>query len=189
MINLDNRKPIATSYNISYIPGINIVETYITDELPPLELCATSFYILFHKNKLILANNLRRGMEISGGHIDPGETIHEAALRESREETGCFNIRYIGHFVRKHTSNSEVEQDYKYPHPISYMTFFVGIADEIDLDLIFEDECGKPFEIPLGDFGYFVPDVYKQEWESFVEKHAIKEMLKYSFDMYCLSKH
>lgn len=188
MIDLNNKKPISTTHNIEYIPGINIVETFITDDLPPPELCATSFYIIFYKDKLILANNLRRGMEISGGHIEKGETIHNAALREAREETGFFDIKYIGHFVRRHTSNTEMPEGYKYPHPISYMTFFIGIAENYDFDLIIEDECDTPIQIPLGDYGYNVPNELRDDWNKFVEKHAIKEMLKYSFDLYCLSK-
>ena len=55
----------------------------------PVENTTAAFIIGFYKGQLVLARNLRRGIEIPGGHIEEGESPKEAAIRELREETGA----------------------------------------------------------------------------------------------------
>jgi 8-oxo-dGTP diphosphatase len=62
-------------YDCDYDPGTNLTYSVI---------CAR------YKDKWIyVRHHLRRSFEIAGGHIEPGETSHEAACRELMEETGA----------------------------------------------------------------------------------------------------
>lgn len=69
------------------------VETYLSDEFPPLELCPSAYALVF-KDGVMLQTDLREGerptrtLDIPGGHIDAGETPEQSLIRETFEETG-----------------------------------------------------------------------------------------------------
>lgn len=67
-----------------------------------------------------------RGVEIPGGHVEPGETLMEAAVREAFEETGCTvdMVRPIG--FQRLVSDGAPPEGYRYPFPLSFQTFFAG---------------------------------------------------------------
>jgi 8-oxo-dGTP pyrophosphatase MutT (NUDIX family) len=120
---------IHTTLNVGYLPLPNRVEFIATHKIAPADLTKTAFVVPFiDENQIVIANNVRRGYEIPGGHIEPGEMAIDAARRECLEETG-FELRHIipiGYL--KMTSEGEVPEGWKYPHPISYQQFFVGIT-------------------------------------------------------------
>lgn len=135
---------IHTTYNAQYLPLPNRVEFVATRKMAPFELTKTSFVIPFiDNNQVIMAYNQRRGREIPGGHVDPGESLIEAAIRECLEETGyeINDIIPIG-FLRM-ISDGEVPQGWNYPHPISYQQIFAG---EISCKhkFIVNSECREP---------------------------------------------
>lgn len=45
--------------------------------------------VLNDNNQILLIKTPRRGWEFPGGQVENGETLHEALVREVKEETGC----------------------------------------------------------------------------------------------------
>lgn len=117
------------SKDVKYLPMPNWVDVVADTELAPLELTKTAFMIiLLRDGSLVMANNVERGEEFAGGHIDPGESPCKAAHREAMEETGYWvsHIRAIGYLRME--SLGDVPDGWKYPHPVGYQQFFVGRA-------------------------------------------------------------
>lgn len=111
--------------------GNNIVEIYLSDELPDLTLCTSAYGFVF-KDGMFLQTELREGerperrLDIPGGHIDERETPDQAAIRETFEETGVHidNAKLVA--VIKITNNkSKEESSLEYPYPVSYMLFYL----------------------------------------------------------------
>ena len=116
------------------------VETYISDELPPLELCPSTYAIVF-KDGALLQTDLREGerpariLDIPGGHIDEGEFPDQSVIRETFEETGVkvFEPKLVAY--KKITIHSPRPEGYKYPHPVSYMLYYLcKISEETPFD-------------------------------------------------------
>ncbi|WP_019120674.1 NUDIX domain-containing protein [Brevibacillus massiliensis] len=55
----------------------------------------------FFEGKLLFTVHTKRGIELPGGKVEPGETSLAAAVRETYEETGCSLdfIQKIGQYV------------------------------------------------------------------------------------------
>ena len=80
------KKLIKVDREISWLPKPGEGRLYITDELPPLEVCRTAFGFAFNGNQVLMIRLKNRDWDIPGGKIDPGETPSQAALREVLEE-------------------------------------------------------------------------------------------------------
>lgn len=82
--------------NVPYIPSPNKVDLCFTNQIAPADVNPTAFLLPFMPNgDLVLTDNIRRGPEACGGHIEPGETALEAAIRESMEEAGIARLRWV----------------------------------------------------------------------------------------------
>jgi 8-oxo-dGTP diphosphatase len=81
------KKLIHIDRAIPWLPQPGEGRLYVTDQLPPLALCRTAFGFAFNQQQILLTQLKRRGWDIPGGHIDPGETPQQATIREVWEET------------------------------------------------------------------------------------------------------
>lgn len=81
LINVDREIP--------WLPQPGEGRLYITDLLPPEDVCQTAFGFAFDGDRLLVARLKNRDWDIPGGAIDPGETPAEAAIREVWEETSA----------------------------------------------------------------------------------------------------
>ncbi len=86
-----------------------VVQKDILDLLPPAE----TFLLLLDRPS-------RAEVRLPKGHIDPGESAEEAALRETSEETGYGDLRILADLGRR-----TVEYDYKGAHYIRKERYFL----------------------------------------------------------------
>jgi 8-oxo-dGTP diphosphatase len=54
----------------------------------PKHIVSAAAIILNEKNELLLIKGPRRGWEMPGGQVEEGESLKEAAIRETKEECG-----------------------------------------------------------------------------------------------------
>src|SRR3989344_7290064 len=71
----------------------------ISKKTPPLKLCTAAFCIAVSNGKVLLVQQKDRGWELPGGHIDEGEELEGALIREIIEESGTVveNLQMFGH--------------------------------------------------------------------------------------------
>ncbi len=134
-------------YDLPYIPLPNRVEIIVSDALAPVELTQTAFLLpFFDDGDVFLAQHQRRGLEVPGGHIEPGESLIEAAIRECYEEVGCsvVSVRPVGYL--KMISEGIAPPRWRYPHPVSYQQFFIGRISAVR-DYESTEECAPPVRI------------------------------------------
>jgi 8-oxo-dGTP diphosphatase len=80
------KRLIKIDREISWLPKPGEGRLYITNELPPLEVCRTVFGFAFNGDRVLLIRLKNRDWDIPGGKIDPGETLQQAVIREVLEE-------------------------------------------------------------------------------------------------------
>ncbi|REB07321.1 NUDIX hydrolase [Sporosarcina sp. BI001-red] len=55
---------------------------------PPKHIVSAATIVLNDKNELLLIKGPRRGWEMPGGQVEEGESLKDAAIRETKEESG-----------------------------------------------------------------------------------------------------
>lgn len=110
----------------------------VSKEKPDPNLCTAAFCVTSHRGALLLIQNRKRGWEIPGGHIDEGEEIEQALIREVMEETGAVieSPQMFGYKIVLPVSPIP-HRDKKgsfYPFPQSFVPYYYAEASEI-LDL------------------------------------------------------
>jgi 8-oxo-dGTP pyrophosphatase MutT (NUDIX family) len=110
-------------------------------------------------------NRSEKTWAIPKGHVEPGETIEEAALREIYEEAGLFNvqlIKYLGNILRERTkSNGDVE----------LKTIHYYLAYDLE-----DDTQKDPTDAAFVGVGWFSPQqaielLYHEEERTFFREH------------------
>jgi 8-oxo-dGTP diphosphatase len=134
------KKLLFSENNIPWLPQENVVDTYLSDEMPPVELCSSMYSITFKDGSLLLSD-LREGerkirmLDIPGGHVDYGETPEDAVLRETFEETGVHvKILKLAAFKEIKIIGPKPET-WRYSYPIGYMLFYIcEVVEETDFN-------------------------------------------------------
>lgn len=55
---------------------------------PPKHIVSAAAIVLNDQNEILLIKGPRRGWEMPGGQVEEGESIRDAAIRETKEESG-----------------------------------------------------------------------------------------------------
>jgi 8-oxo-dGTP pyrophosphatase MutT (NUDIX family) len=117
--------------------------------------------------KIALAQHQRidKNWVLPKGHVEAGETIEEAALREIHEETGLDNvqlIKHLGSFIRESIkSNGDVVQ--------KTIHFFLAYALE-------NNQSFTPTDLLFTEVGWFRPEIaielvpYESD-QAFIREH------------------
>lgn len=117
---------LRTERNISWLPQPNESQHVLSSVLPPLDAISTAFIFAFEGEQLMMSHLVKRGWDIPGGHIEPGETPEEAARRELYEETGT-RVGPLQLFGYQHMHMSGPRPTgYSYPYPDSYQVFYLA---------------------------------------------------------------
>ncbi len=120
-------------------------EFYESSEMPPIELCTSVMCVaMTGPDEFVLTHN-HRGWELPGGHIELGEGIEDALLRELREEAGFSPEIYKLFGYRKLTTRIPIphaQQEGFYPFPISYIPYYAALSS-----LPLDTPTGDPVEI------------------------------------------
>ncbi len=77
---------LATAKRIKYMTEVNFYEAVYE---PGTKLTYSVISARYEDKWIFVRHNKRTTFEIAGGHIEPGESSHEAACRELMEETGA----------------------------------------------------------------------------------------------------
>lgn len=103
----------------------------------------------FWNNQLLFTLHTKRGIELPGGKVEPGESSIMAAIRETYEETGCIlgAIEKVGQYSINQTlikdifiAKVERQTDYSQEGTVGGLVLF----DELPLD-VKADERFSPF--------------------------------------------
>lgn len=143
------RRPWAQSivnvrYDLPYLPGPNRVELVLSDTTTNMSLTKSAFVIpVLPDGSILMADNRKRGIEVPGGHLEPGEGQAQAARRETHEETGAHlgEMNPICHLRMR--SLGDIPKGWRYPHPLGYQSFFCARVVSID-EYVENEECLKP---------------------------------------------
>jgi len=92
------------------------------------------FRIASNKNEFVLLNYPQGHWDFVKGKVEEGETTHETALRETKEETGISDIEFIDGF------EESVEYNFKFKNEDIHKTvvFFLAKTNEKNITLSHE---------------------------------------------------
>lgn len=101
--------------------------------MPDTSLCTAVYCLaIIPSTKQVVLTRNHRGWEMLGGHIEPGETIEEALLRECLEEGGFTPENYQLFGYRRITAQRPVPHNQKensfYPFPHGYIPHFIATS-------------------------------------------------------------
>lgn len=107
----------------------------VSNKEPPPDLCTAAFCVAVSDGKILLVQQRDRDWELPGGHIDEGEEIEGALIRETLEESGAVveNLRMFGYKLVLPSSpvpHRETPGKF-YPFPRSYVPYYYAQATEI----------------------------------------------------------
>jgi 8-oxo-dGTP pyrophosphatase MutT (NUDIX family) len=140
-------KILSEQNDIAWLPKPSTLTLVATSEMPPAELCTSAYVLAFDGDNLLMAD-LDRGVDIPGGHIDPGEGGAAAMRREAKEETGATIGPATLFAVQKITLKGPKPEGYAYPYPDSYQLMYVSTSVTAGEFIKDDDSRGGVFIAP-----------------------------------------
>lgn len=154
--------------------GSNLVIHFeVADQLPPAHLTSIAGGIIFHGEKVVLANVPGRGWEIIGGRIDLDEDPEVTFRRETQNQLGITlsHAKMLGLMRIEHKGT--MPPNCPYPYPIAYGVQYIGIMDQM-----------LPFEGSVDSLGrsLITMDGLPEHYYGWNEYH--EAVFQYAYDEY-----
>jgi 8-oxo-dGTP diphosphatase len=139
---------MTNSFSFNYFGSVITAEPLGIESVPSDHEVITSACVpLTNNNEVIAVNIIGRGVDIPGGHIDPGETSIEAMRRESYEEATIKVGNPVLIDVLKVTSlDKRLGLDHK-----PYMLIYTARVLELG-DFVINDEVSERLVLPQEEF-------------------------------------
>jgi 8-oxo-dGTP pyrophosphatase MutT (NUDIX family) len=135
---------VETHADVPWLPAGSSAEVWLDDGDVPSGLCTSAFVLAFDgEGRMLMSNVLKRGPDIPGGHVEPGEEPDGAAVREALEETGA-TVRLVGKVGHLRLLVPAPPAGYRYPAPVGYQAFYAGVVEATG-PMLMPEECGEPF--------------------------------------------
>ena len=150
----------------------------------------TTLIFLRRNDEVLLAMKKRRFGEGRwngvGGKVDPGETIEEAMLRETKEEIGVIPTNYF------QAADISFDQYFKGEHALMHVHVFIATAwdgepteseemqpqwfsvDSLPYDAMWQDD---PYWLPLVLEGKKIRASFVMNKEDIITQHSIEEVV------------
>jgi 8-oxo-dGTP diphosphatase len=135
--------------DIAWLPRPNEGQIILSSLLPPQELITTAFALAFAGERLLLTNLMKRGWDITGGHVEAGEVPEQAVRREVYEEAGAkLGPLHLLGYQRLRLLGPQ-PASYRYPYPTCYQVFYwAQVESWVDV-VPTAEKRGRAFFSPL----------------------------------------
>ena len=104
--------------------------------------------VVVHEGRVLLLDRPSRGeMRLPKGHIDPGETAVEAALREVCEETGYADLVVLAELGTQRVEFVDPYKDRRVTRDDTY--FLLGLASQTQIERDEHERQFRPIWVPF----------------------------------------
>ena len=159
--------------DLKWLPKPHTLLIYPSQILPPMDLITSVHAFAFLDEKLLMTHIRKRGWEIPGGHVEKGEDIQKALVREIKEETNAYVTDLSPLAYSKIHLYGPKSVHYPYPYPISYQIFYIAAVHTINIfietDEVIASALWTPEQVQTSSWGQKYIDLFTyafRNWKS-----------------------